>query len=160
MYLRWIIVPSPKTPEQGYRLQPVGMPHLRHLYLNCFSLILLFAFRTIEEGVSCVCCMASLQYFWVFLGHLFDISQFSLDDPGAGPDQVVQVCICIGKLLLGLLNQVTKFAKLGLYFSQYLPDLAAALLDRKGLKAHLQAVQHRGQGGRPCNNYLKLFLEL
>ena len=65
----------------------------------------------------------------------------SADGPAADADELVQLFVGLAQTLLHLGEALPELVELRLHRAQQLPDLAGALLDGKGLEAHLQAVQ-------------------
>src|SRR3546814_13302477 len=62
---------------------------------------------------------------------------------------LVYLLLRLVELFADLVEHVAEFAEFGFDRTEHAPDLAGALFDRQCAKAHLQAVEQRGQRGRP-----------
>ena len=89
---------------------------------------------------------------------LFDAAEFPVD--GTCPDayQFVQVSGNLLHMLLGGSQNILEPEELRLDSAQHLPDFIAALLDGKGVEAHLQRIQQSRHGAWPSQIDLILLL--
>src|SRR5258705_6157885 len=91
---------------------------------------------------------ARQQRLSVQIGQGLDTSQAALNRASSLLG-IINGVACLGELLLCLCENCAELGKLGLDRSKHLPYFGAALFQREGAKAHLQARQRREQGGGP-----------